>query len=201
MAEELGPLSGDKAVGRWVRGKRGTRQIPSCISDDTVSRDKVLFPHLVDEGVEILTKVHLQLLYPFHDQETESRGNNVTREIPNLLSHGCSCLLGQVAALWCQFRCRWLGAFASGFCLPVQVSSSSLCWFLVSWVCVSNPGPLLTRQSSHHPHTSTLLRWGHTWEDCVGKRVCFKPGFTIRASGQSFLEFWKLESFRKISVG
>lgn len=111
------------------------------------------------------------------------------------------CLLGQVAALWCQFRCRWLGAFASGFCLPVQVSSSSLCWFLVSWVCVSNPGPLLTRQSSHHPHTSTLLRWGHTWEDCVGKRVCFKPGFTIRASGQSFLEFWKLESFRKISVG
>lgn len=93
MAEELGPLSGDKAVGRWVRGKRGTRQIPSCISDDTVSRDKVLFPHLVDEGVEILTKVHLQLLYPFHDQETESRGNNVTKEIPNLLSHGCSCCL------------------------------------------------------------------------------------------------------------
>lgn len=55
------------------QGKEGDQaDIQLFISDDTVSRDKVLFPHLVDEGVEILKKVHLQLLYLFHDQQTES---------------------------------------------------------------------------------------------------------------------------------
>ena len=147
MAEELGPLSGDKAVGRWVRGKRGTRQISSCISDDTVSWDKVLLPHLVDEGVEILTKVHLQLLYPFHDQETESRGNNVTKETPTLPSHSCSCCLmsfrtGSSFVVFSSDAGDW-GLLPLDF-VCLSRSALHLCVGFLSPESVSVTGPLLT---------------------------------------------------------